>query len=237
MMRRRKRVGYIDSPTFGIAVTQSTASMTGAGNSTIASVGLLPNIADAPPDVAWANGWQRQGANAVPDIVIDSISGQLHWGISQPSAGAAPTGVAAISVRAMIYSFGAVPVAGTSTVSIPNVSGIAPTAYLPDISGSASMWSNLARPQAGQRLWWSKTWFSVRNWASTIDGTTWDSSMCDPPSTWLSMKPRKRLKPTDELWLSVQYSVVNLNSFTGTTQITIAPSLKIAAHRVRPRKF
>lgn len=238
MRRRRKRVGYLYSPTFGVTTTTSSSTLTGAGNSGVYYQGLLLNMADAPPDVASVYGFERLGAGALPDVIVDSIHGQLHWGISQPSAGAAPTGVAAVTVRAMIYSAPQAPLQGIAGMPAMQVSGHGAMANtLADISDSTSLWTNQARPTTGTRLWWSKTWFSVRNWSSTIDGTTWDSSMCDPPSTWVSMKPRKRMKSTDALYVGIQYSLVNLNSFTGTTQITMAPSFRIAGHPVRARKF
>lgn len=235
--RRKRRSFYIASPTYGIQTTASTASLVGAGNSNQLLIELVPNGGDAPESVAWAYGAQRRG-NMEPDTIVDSISGSLHWGISCPSGGAVPSGIAGVAVRALVFSAPSETVQGNTALSQFQIGGANLASVLADVSSASSAWLNYSNLPAGVRVYWSKVWYKVVYFGTAINGgqPVFNSTECDPPSTWVSCRPRKRFRASDRLNVGIQYSITNLNGYTGATQITMAPSFKIAAHNVRHRK-
>lgn len=237
---RRKRNTYIFSPSFGIATASTSSALVGQGTSAPVIFDLLLNDTDAPPDVQGVYGFQRLGPRAEPDLLIAGMSGQVHWGINGNVSGqTAASNVAYFCIRAAIYSCPSQYQEGSASLTTATTGGVALSYNSADIGSSLSVWNNQARQATpGQRLYWSKTWYRMFNFGSAAgqQGYTFDSSQQDAPSSWVSMHPKKRLRGSDRLFLSIQYTVSNVNSFTGATQINLAPSLRIAGHPIRARK-
>lgn len=239
MRRRRSRVTYIYSPTFGGTVQSNSAALVGAGTSSPVIFDLVLNPTDSPPDVGGNTGFQRLGNRAVPDMMLDSIHGDFNWSINGAVSGqSTASGVAGVVVRGMIYIVPAIPQEGSNTLqAVFDPSSIALTFDAGDVTSNRSLWVNQARTLPGMRCVWAKTWFKVWNFGSGAgqQGFCFGGSDFEPPSTRVACKPRKRLRSTDRLLASIQYSLVSVNGFTNATQIAFTPSFRIAGHPVRYR--
>lgn len=238
--KRKARVFYLNTPSFGAATALSISPLSGIGNSAISTQDLLLNDGQQSQDVIGNNAWSRMGPTVESDNIIDGINGQVHWTFcGDPSGGTPFVGQAMVIVRSMIYTVDFMPNASnTSNQQLVGSGNLQTDAF--NISVTDSLWSNFTRGMGGTRILWQKTWSFAGNFGVANPGqiTTWNSSQCDPPSTWIACKPRKRLRQNARLFMGMSYSVlsIGLSAPTGNSHLTWAPSLRVAAHRVRYRR-
>lgn len=174
-------------------------------------------------------------------LIIDRISGKIFWDIEGNGGNVGDADAAGnwlFELRMAIFIRGTTPDTGTGAPDVPSVAGEAfGNALLnPGANHPVMLLGSLGQPD-GWRVLWRRSWQVLVNFASGFgrDGIV-SSEQSAIPGPWVHIKPKRILRPTEQLLLGYYSTAVGLVGAENPVRIWYNHDLRVAAHNTSRRR-
>lgn len=196
------------------------------------SVGAGDGVPEALASTSFGSGRMESDC-----LILDHISGQIHWGIEgNDGVHADAAGNWSMWVGAAIWIGGgtttAAGAAGTETLNAisTQTAGLFNPSFDPHTMQQGSFVGD------GVRVLWRRSWFMTAGFSNSRPMPALCSSFATPPSGYVDIKPKRILRPNEKLMSGIVWYVFPSTGSSGSALIRWTPDLRVAAHNTTRRR-